>query len=154
MRLSGLVDVYLPDLKYFSDEAGRVFSDVDGYFGFASKAIIEMRRQVPRDEFDGEMMSKGLIVRHLVLPGQIDDSKRVLDWLADNLGNQTIVSLMAQYYPTHLAEQCPPLDRRLTAHEYARVCDHFVALGFAEGFVQELSSAEPRYTPDFKLEGI
>ncbi len=153
-RLSGLVDVYLSDLKYFSDEIGRSFSGVENYFEFARMAILEMRRQVPRDEFDGEMMRKGLIVRHLVLPGQVDDSKRILEWLAANLGTGTIVSLMAQYYPAHRAAQYPPLDRRLTEHEYAQVCDNFIELGFSEGYVQELSSAEAHYTPDFKLEGV
>lgn len=153
-RLSGLVDVYLPDLKYFSGEIGRSFSGVEDYFEFAHMAILEMRRRVPRDEFENGLLVRGLIVRHLVLPGQAEDTKMVLRWLKDNLGAKTIVSLMSQYYPAFRAGEHLLLRRRVTAEEYREAYDCFLELGFEEGFVQELSSADARYTPDFQLEGV
>ncbi|MEO0226121.1 MAG: radical SAM protein [candidate division WOR-3 bacterium] len=154
-NLSGLVDVYLPDLKYFSSALSLKFSGVKDYFKWASSALLEMRRQLPEDIFNKDgIMEKGLILRHLVLPGQIEDSKKVLEWVRRSLGRKTIVSLMAQYYPTYCATDYPPLDRRLTQDEYQEVCDYFLELGFTDGFFQELSSAESSYTPDFNLEGV
>ena len=152
--LWGLVDVFMPDLKYWSDERAREFSGAENYFRHASNAILEMRRQVPKDEFEDGLLTKGLIVRHLVLPGQIEDSKMILRWLKDNVGAKTIVSLMSQYYPAFRAGEHPVLKRRVTAEEYREAYDYFLELGFEEGFVQELSSAEAHYTPEFKLDGI
>ncbi len=154
-KLAGLVDIYLPDLKYFSNKLSQKFSGPEDYFEYASLAIVEMRNQIPEDLFNGDgIMKKGLIIRHLVLPGQVEDSKQVLKWLRQNLGKMTRVSVMAQYYPTYRASDFPPLDRRLTYDEYQEVCDYFLELDFEEGFVQELSSAKSFYTPDFKLKGL
>ena len=149
-RMNGLVDVYLPDLKY--RDAGYAFrySSAPSYFENACQAILEMSRQVGVPQLTaGGMMKKGLMVRHLVLPGCAQDSVRVLRWIKESLPEGTYVSVMAQYYPCHLANQYPPLDRRLTEKEYDLVVEEVFRLGLLDGFVQELSSAEPGYTPDF-----
>jgi len=154
-RLEGLVQVYLPDLKYFSPELSRAFSSAPDYLKHAGPALLEMRRQVGTNRYDDDgIIEKGLIVRHLILPGHTDDSRRVLDWLADNLGTRAAVSLMAQYYPTARAAELPGMDRRLTRAEYDTVRDHLDKLGFEHGFCQELSSARADYTPDFRGEGL
>lgn len=149
-RMDGLVDVYLPDLKYFSDRLAARYSSAPSYFEHASRAIAEMSSQVgvPVLGEDG-LIRKGLVVRHLVLPGCVDDSLQVLRWVKDNLPKGTFVSVMAQYHPCHLAGRYPELDRCLTPREYDRVVDEVFRLGILDGFVQELSSAEPDYTPDF-----
>jgi putative pyruvate formate lyase activating enzyme len=150
-RLEGLVDVWLPDIKYHDDALARRCSSAPGYFGFASAAVSEMARQAGPARFDPDgTISSGVIVRHLVLPGHVDDSIRILDWIADNLGTSTRVSLMAQYYPTYRAAELSGMGRRLRPSEYAEVRDHFVELGFEEGFTQQLSSASADYTPDFE----
>ena len=154
-RLEGLVQVYLPDFKYFSDKLARAFSSAPDYARHAAAAITEMRRQVGqnRPNEDG-ILRRGLIIRHLILPGHTDDSIRILEWIAENLGPDTSISLMAQYYPTHRASELNGMDRRLSPTEYQQVRNRFDELGFDEGFVQELSSASRDYTPDFEGRGI
>lgn len=153
-RLEGLVQIYLPDLKYHSDELARSFSSAPDYFRFATAALTEMKRQVGRNRYDENgIIEKGLIIRHLVLPGHADDSKQILTWIHDDLGPRTSVSLMAQYYPVHRAADLPGMNRRLDVEEYEDVRRHFEALGFEEGFVQEPSSASREYTPDFDGRG-
>ncbi|UCG43838.1 MAG: radical SAM protein [candidate division WOR-3 bacterium] len=150
-RLEGLVQVFLPDLKYHSDELARRCSGAPAYFSHASAAVAEMKRQTGTNRYrdDGTILA-GVIVRHLVLPGQVEDSIRVLDWIAKELGNDTSVSLMAQYYPCHRARELDGMNRRLTAAEYERVRKSFLKLGFEEGHTQDLSSAKKDYTPDFE----
>jgi putative pyruvate formate lyase activating enzyme len=149
-RLEGLVKVWLPDIKYSDDELARQFSSAPGYFGFASAAVSEMVRQVGDNDYDDEgILRSGVIIRHLVLPGQSDDSIRILDWIADKLGTGVAVSLMAQYYPAYRAAELEGMNRRLRPSEYARVREHLEKLGFETAFVQQLSSASADYTPDF-----
>jgi len=154
-RLEGLVQVYLPDLKYHSDELARACSSAPDYFRHASTAITEMKRQVGRNRYDEHgIIEKGLIIRHLVLPGHAEDSKQLLTWIHDDLGPRTSVSLMAQYYPVHRAADLPGMNRRLTVEEYENVRRLFEELGFEEGFAQEPSSASREYTPDFNGKGV
>ncbi|MGB9742187.1 MAG: radical SAM protein [candidate division WOR-3 bacterium] len=154
-RLEGLVAIYLPDLKYHSDELARRYSSAPDYFKYASAAILEMQRQVGENIYDeAGIIQRGLIIRHLVLPGQIEDSKKILAWLSDNLGPRTHISLMAQYYPAYQADRLPGMNRRLSAAEYQEIKEYFLSLGFEQGFFQELSSATPDYTPDFNGRGI
>ena len=154
-RLEGLVQVYLPDLKYHSDELARACSSAPDYFRYASAAITEMKRQVGRNRYDEDgIIEKGLIIRHLVLPGHTDDSRRLLTWIHDDLGPRTSVSLMAQYYPVHRAADLPGMNRRLSVEEYDDVRRLFEELGFEEGFAQEPSSASREYTPDFDGRGL
>jgi putative pyruvate formate lyase activating enzyme len=149
-RMDGLVDIYLPDLKYFSDSLAQKYSSAPSYFANASRAILEMASQVgPPEMGEDGLLRKGLVVRHLVLPGCVDDSISVLRWIAQNVPKGTYVSVMAQYYPCHLAKSFPEIDRTLTQKEYDRVLDEVFSLDLLDGFVQELSSAKPEYTPDF-----
>lgn len=149
-RMSGLVDVYMPDLKYRDDRLAIRYSSAPSYFERATRAILEMSRQVGIPQLDeAGVMKKGLMVRHLVLPGSADDSVEVLRWIRDNLPQGTYVSVMAQYYPCHRAGEHPPLNRRLSQREYDRVVDEVYRLELLDGFVQELSSAKSEYTPDF-----
>ena len=150
-KLSGLVDVFLPDLKYFDDNLAVRFSRLPDYFHYASRAIAAMRKITGEEPvFDREgIMQKGLIIRHMILPGHVDDSKKVLTWIAENLGTQSYVSLMSQYYPIYRACEVPELARRLTLEEYQEVEEHFLELGFENGFLQDLDSNSSEYTPEF-----
>ncbi len=149
-RMDGLIQVYLPDLKYRSTELSARYSVTPSYFEHASRALVEMARQVGAPHLDEDgAIEKGLIVRHLVLPGCVDDTLEVLRWIKGNLPEGTFVSVMSQYYPCHLASRHPEIDRRLTEEEYVRVLDEVDRLGLGDGFIQELSSAESLYIPDF-----
>lgn len=147
--IDGLVDIFLPDLKYASSELSGRYSAVPDYFERASRAILEMARQVGEPQFDSRgVMTRGLIVRHLVLPGCVDDSITLLRWIRDNLPKGTFVSVMSQYYPCHKTHLYPEIDRRLSQAEYDRVLEEVYLLGL-EGYVQDLESASSDYTPDF-----
>jgi len=148
-RLEGLVDVFLPDLKYHDDALARRYSDAPNYFEAATAALVEMDRQVGEATFDPEgLMTRGVLVRHLVLPGQAADSARLLEWLAANLPRAHL-SLMAQYTPVHRASEFPELSRRLSPGEYEPLLDLCDKLGLARGYRQELDAASEAYIPDF-----
>ncbi len=150
-QLEGWADVYLPDLKYVSPGLSKEYSGAADYFEYASKAILEMFRQAGSPVFDKDgMIKKGLIIRHLVLPGHTDDSIRVLEWIADNLPKSTYVSLMSQFVPCYHAVGHPVLDRHITRHEYEKVVGKFVKLGL-NGYVQERDSASEQFIPDFNI---
>lgn len=153
--LEGLVDVYLPDFKYWDDAIAEQYSNAPRYRDFAAAAIAEMRRQQPRDIFaeDGTMQN-GMILRHLVLPGHYRDSLRILDWVRETLGAGTYVSLMSQYTPAYRAAGWRNLSRRVTTFEYEKVVAHFWEIGMENGFMQRRSSASLEYTPAFDLSGV
>ena len=150
--LEGLVDVYMPDFKYFSGELSGSYSSAPDYFEVCSKAILEMFRQVGKYELDSEgMMRRGLLVRHLVLPACRKDSIEVFRRLAEILPpSEILVSVMSQYTP-EFALGCgyKNLERKVTQFEYSSVTDEVLKLGF-DGFFQGRSSASSVYTPDFK----
>lgn len=151
--LDGAVDIYLPDLKHASPRLSKLCAGAPDYFEIASKAIREMCRQTgPAMYGENGMMLRGVIVRHLILPGCTVDSCRVLDYIAENLPKGTPVSLMRQYTPSPYCK-IPGLDRRVTDGEYRRVLAHFEALGLT-GFTQEKESADAAYTPPFDLTGV
>lgn len=153
--LDGIVDIYLTDLKYFDSTVSEKYSKAVDYFEVASKAVIEMRRQQTEDVFNSDgIMQKGVIVRNLILPGNISQSMKVLDWIAKKLSNNTIVSLMSQYTPCGEAENFSTINRRISKREYNTVVDHLISLGFENAFVQELSSAKEEYIPPFDLSGV
>lgn len=153
--LEGLVDVYLPDLKYISPERSQKYSDAADYFDFASKAIIEMKRQCPENIFDDEgIMQKGLIVRHLILPQNTNQSIKILEWIAENLGTDTCLSLMSQYTPYGKANEHKELGRRITEREYEKVLSAALDMGFRNIFTQEATSASESFIPDFDFTGI
>ncbi len=152
--LEGRVAVFLPDLKYVDSALSARYSGAPDYFERASKALVEMYRLAgpPQLNEDG-LIVRGLIVRHLILPGCAEDSMRVLDWIKANLPGAW-VSLMAQYTPAGRAREYPEIYRRLKKREYERVVNHLIRLGLDEGYVQELSSADERYVPAFDLTGV
>ncbi len=153
-KLDGLVDVYLPDFKYSDDDLAWEYSHAKGYEDVAIKAIAEMRRQQPVDVFDGDdMMKKGVIVRHLVLPNAIENTRGVLKDIA-SIDKDMIVSLMGQYFPTPAVETHPVLFRRITQEEYDEATDAFFDAGLTNGFSQELDSATEEYVPDFDLQAL
>ena len=150
--MDGLIDVYLPDLKYFSDELATKYSSAPSYFEHASRAIIEVARQVGTPQLDDHgIIQKGLIVRHLVLPGQIEDSKKILRWIKENLPRGTYVSLMAQYCPVNRAGDYSEINRTLTREEYEEIVDVLYDLELEDGYIQEMSSASNEFIPDFGL---
>ena len=147
--LEGVVDIYMPDLKYMLPDVAARFSHAANYPAVATAAIAEMARQVGSSlkVADGTAY-RGLLVRHLVLPGHVDNSLRCLDWLADNFNPFTLrLSLMAQYFPPR-AGLPAPLDRTLSEEEYAAVCRHAEELGLTAGWIQEMSS-QANYRPNF-----
>lgn len=148
-RLEGLVDIYLPDFKYVSPLLSERFSGCADYYPVAAEVIAEMHRQVGILRLDAAGIARrGLLIRHLVLPGCIDDSRRVLDAIAGMLPRESFLSLMRQYAPTPNIE-APPLNRRLTDREYERICLYCGDLGFQNVYIQGRESADLSYTPDF-----
>ncbi len=153
--LDGIIDIYLPDLKYYSSQLSSEFSLAKDYFERATEAILEMRKQQPKDIFDKDnIMQKGLIVRHLVLPNCKSDSFKVLDWIKENLGEDTFISILRQYTPMYKAKEIKTLNRKITTFEYDKVIEHFLNIGMKNGFSQDKLSATSEYTPIFDLSGI
>lgn len=153
-KLDGLVDIYLPDFKYSDDDLAWQYSHAKGYRKIAFDAISEMRRQQPADVFDGDgMMQKGVIVRHLVLPGALENTKGVLQDIS-SIDDTMYVSLMGQYFPTPNVENHPILSRRITEDEYDQATQAFFDAGLQNGFSQELDSATEEYVPDFDLDAL
>lgn len=152
-KLEGLVDVYLPDLKYADNSLAVEYSSAPHYFEVATAAIAEMKRQRPKNVFVNGMLRRGVIVRHLVLPGNLENSKRVLDYLA-SFDRNIHVSLMAQYFPTCDVKSHPVLNRTLSQQEYDEICQYFKQCGLHNGYFQELSSNSEDYVPDWSIEAL
>lgn len=154
-RLEGKIDVYLPDFKYSDNALAKRLSAAPDYYETAAAAILEMYRQVGRPVIEDEQMTRGVLQRHLVLPGFVDNSLGVLDWIAENFrSGDILVSLMSQYVPMGKAKAMPPLDRRITETEYDAVLSYMELLGIEDGFTQDFSAATSDYTPDFDLTGL
>lgn len=151
--LQGLIDVYLPDLKYFDSDVSKKYSNAENYFEKASKAVLEMQRQVGKSVIKDGIMQKGMIIRHLVLPKNTDQSIKILRWIKDNLPIDTYISLMSQYVP-YVKTEYKELNRRIVTAEYQKVIDEFERLGFENGFMQERSSAQTDFIPKFDLSGV
>lgn len=151
--LEGLVDVYLPDLKYSDDTLAWKLSRCKDYFCVSKGAIQEMFRQTGPYHIDNGIMTKGVLIRHLVLPGCIDNSLGVVDWISENFkGDDVLFSLMSQYVPSENLEA--PFNRKITEEEYAAVESWMNFCGIRNGYTQEFTSATTEYLPDFNLEGI
>ena len=154
-QLEGKIDVYLPDFKYSDNALAKKLSSAPDYFETASAAILEMYRQVGKPVIEGDEMKRGVLVRHLVLPGCVDNSLGVLDWVAEHFRSGDILfSLMSQYVPMGRAAEIPPFDRRITELEYDSVLSYMMLLGIEDGYTQDFSSAERGYTPSFDLTGL
>lgn len=153
--LEGLVDVYLPDLKYVDANLAQQYSGVPDYPEAARAALREMVRQCPAPEFDQRgRMTKGVIVRHLLLPGHVREAKRVIAYLHETYGNQIYISLMNQYTPMAAVAEDPLLGRRVTRREYERVLDYALELGVEQGFFQEGKTAQESFIPLFDGVGV
>ena len=153
--LEGLVDIYLPDLKYLEADLAGKYSHAKDYPEVAMKALEEMVRQVRTPEFDERgMMKKGVIVRHLLLPGHVRNSKKVLEYLYGTYGDQIYISLMNQYTPMPAMKDDPQLSRKVTDREYDRLLDHAISLGVTNCFIQEGETAKESFIPEFNGEGI
>ncbi len=149
-ELDGLIDVYLPDFKYCSNELGRKYSGVNKYFDFASCAILEMYRQVGHPIFDNNgIIKKGLIIRNLILPNNTKNTKNVLEWIVENIGKEAYVSIMAQYFPTNEAQNINELNRKITKREYHIIEKYMYDLGLENGYFQSLGKNEEKYVPNF-----
>jgi putative pyruvate formate lyase activating enzyme len=147
--LKGYVDIFLTDLKYYDGDLSNKLSKAPNYFDYASQSILKMREVVGEDVIENGLMKRGLIVRHLVLPNNSSDSCAILDWIAENLGNSTIVSLMNQYVPFFKAKEMPEINRLVSNIEYKRVVQKAITLGFDNAFIQDSSSADEIYVPPF-----
>ena len=155
--LDRYVDVWLPDLKYYSSQLSFRYSNASDYFEKASNAIKQMIIQTGPPQFDplGKLMIKGVIIRHMVLPGAKEDSIRLLSWIKEELPEKGYyISLLSQYTPFYKSSQFPEINRRITSYEYNKVLNKAIELDLIEGFMQEKSSAKEEYTPPFDLEGI
>lgn len=153
--LEGLVDIYLPDMKYVSKELSKEYSHAEDYFEVTSKAIEEMVLQVGESQFDERgYMKKGVIVRHLVLPGSTKDSKAVIEYLWNTYGNDIYVSIMNQYTPMEQIKNHPLLSRKVTRREYAKVVDYALNLGWENAFIQEGETAKESFIPGFDGVGV
>jgi putative pyruvate formate lyase activating enzyme len=151
--LDGIVDIYLPDFKYFDNETAWQYSKVKNYVSIAKQAIKEMYRQVGQLQLNAHGVArKGLIIRHLILPNDLSNSKEILQWIAGELSPEIPVSLMSQYYPAHKANHYPLINRQIRYSEYVRVIDVMEKLGMNRGFIQEMDAPE-YYLPDFEKEG-
>ena len=150
--LKGYIDIYLPDLKYANNHIAKHFSKVENYFETATKAIKEMYRQVGECTFDNRgIMKKGVIIRHLVLPNNIENSKKVLKWIEQNMSHNIFVSIMAQYFPTYKTKEIEDLNRKLTKEEYNEIEQYLYGLKLENGYIQELGEHEEEYVPQWIL---
>ena len=146
-QLSGLVDIYLPDMKYADNALAQALSGAKDYFQVAAAAIKEMVRQVGPVQWDGDKVTRGVIIRHLILPGHVENSLKVLDWIGETFApGEVLVSLMRQYTP--MPGMVPPLDRPITEEEYDSVLS-WMFLNDIEGFTQEAESSTTAFIPDF-----
>ena len=150
-ELDGLIDIYLPDFKYSDNKLAKRLSKVDNYFEITTEALKEMHRQTGKAIFDDRgIMKKGMIIRHLVLPNHILNSRRVLKWINDNM-NDVYVSVMAQYFPTYKAKEIEDINRKLTKEEYNQIENYLYRLNLENGYIQELGEHEEEYVPKWEM---
>lgn len=147
--LEGIVDIYLADLKYFDNNLGCKYSNCQDYFKYASEAIEAMYKQVGKFKIVDDLMKSGLIVRVLVLPGHVDDSKNLIKYLYNRYGDNIIISIMNQYTPIDIIDDYPNLNRKITVEEYDEVVDYACSLGVEMAFIQEGDTQEKSFIPDF-----
>ena len=149
-KLKGYVDIYMPDIKYFSDKYALEYSKAPGYFSVATKALKKMYSQVGRAVFDGDgILKKGVIVRHLMLPTLLFDTKKIVDYLFDTYGDNILFSLMSQYTPMDFVKNHPVLGNRINPKHYESMVDYIVCKGMENVYIQDLASSTDEYIPDF-----
>lgn len=149
--LEGYVDIYLPDFKYSDNDLGKRLSKVDNYFEIVTDALKEMYRQTGKAVFNEEgIMQRGMIIRHLVLPNHVLNSRRVLKWINENM-HYVYVSVMAQYFPTYKAKEIDDINRKLTKEEYEQIENYLYRLDLENGYIQELGEHEEEYVPHWEI---
>ena len=153
-KLNGYIDIYLPDFKYFTNELAIKYSKATNYFEKVTSVLLEMQSQFDEYVFDGEIMKKGMIVRHLVLPNHIQNSKNVLKWIKENLREDIYVSVMAQYFPTYKAVGDELIGRKLSFSEYRKIEQYFYGLDIKNGYIQDLGKHEEEFVPDFNMDNV
>ena len=159
-QLEGIVDVYLPDFKYWSSELAQKYSKAPDYPKVAKEAIAEMVRQQPKMQFvydeeqEVDLVKQGVIVRQLLLPGQLSDAKQIVKYLYDTYGEQIYLSLMSQYTPLVRVEKYPELNRKVDRRTYDKYVDYAIAIGVENGYIQEEDVAEESFIPAFNGEGV
>ena len=151
-KLEGYIDVYLPDLKYYYNKIGKRYSKIDNYFEITTKAILEMYNQVGKTLLDERgIIKKGLMIRHLVLPNNIENSKKILKWIKENINNDVYINVMAQYFPTYKAKEDEKLNRKLTQNEFKEIENFVYELDIKNGYMQELGEHEEEYVPKWDV---
>lgn len=154
-ELEGYIDVYLPDFKYSNNELGKKYSKVNGYLDYCLPALKEMYRQVGAPNLNEKgIIKKGMIIRHLILPNNIENTKNVIRLIKENFPNDVYVSIMAQYFPTGEAKNIPELNRKLSKKEYKEIEEYIYKLNIENGYMQELGEHEEEYVPVFDFSGV
>lgn len=149
-KLEGYIDIYLPDFKYYDNSLAQRLSNVKDYKEVATKAILEMRKQVGKNKYDENgILKKGIIIRHLVLPENIQNSKDVLKWIKENMEKDITISLMAQYFPTYKSFEDNQINRKLNQKEYKEIEQYLYNLEIENGYIQDLEEEEEKYVPKF-----
>jgi putative pyruvate formate lyase activating enzyme len=153
--LKGYVDIYLPDLKYYDDKYAIRYSHSPNYFNIASKAIEEMFSQMGTPEFDEKgMMMRGVIIRHLMLPGLLFDSKKIMDYIWNTFGDSVYISIMNQYTPVNNVDKYPEINKSLNQAHYESLIQYCLSLGVKNAFIQEEGTVSESFIPDFDLRGV
>ncbi len=148
--LDGLIDIYMPDMKYYSDKYAVKYSSAPDYFNIASKAVEEMFRQTGKPVFKDGIMQKGVLVRHLMLPNLLFDTKKIMDYLYKTYGDDIYISIMSQYTPLENVKDCPELNKKLNMRQYDAMIEYCVKLGIKNAFIQEGGAAQESFIPDFE----
>ena len=150
--LNGYIDVYLPDLKYAENDLAKKYSKIENYFEISTKAIKQMYNQVGDVVLDKNgLIKKGVIIRHLILPNNIQNSKKVLKWINDNMPKSVLVSIMAQYFPEYKAKQISELSRKITKNEYKIIENYLYSLNIENGYLQDMGICEEKYVPKWEI---
>lgn len=153
--LNGYIDVYLPDLKYMSDKYAKKYSKVSNYFEFASKAIDEMFKQAPELIFNKDgILTRGVIIRHLMLPGLLFDSKKLIDYIYNKYGDNIYISIMNQYTPMFNSKEYPEINKPLNPKHYDSLINHCIDIGIKNAFIQEDGTVKESFVPHFDLRGV
>lgn len=153
--LEGCIDIYLPDFKYVDQRPAMRYSGCSDYFEVASAAIREMVRQAGEPVLDDRgMMKRGVIVRHLTLPGYLEDSKKIIEYLHHTYGDRILISIMNQYTPLEAVKEYPEINRKITDEEYEELVDYAIELGVEDGYIQEGGTASESFIPEFNNEGV
>jgi putative pyruvate formate lyase activating enzyme len=149
--LEGYIDVYLPDFKYSNNELGKKYSGVNSYFDYASEAIKEMYKQVGAPIFnDDGIIVKGVIIRTLILPKHVQNTKEILKWISENISHDVYISVMAQYFPTYKAKEYKLINKKISKKEYNEVENYLYSLNLKNGYIQEIGNNEESYVPVFE----